>query len=39
LDLKKLDERFPIEELEDRIRRLEKSIDLLNEQLDKFYLG
>jgi hypothetical protein len=38
LNALKLDERLQIEELEDRIWKLEKSIELLNEQLDRIYL-
>lgn len=38
LNALKLDERLQIEELEDRIWKLEKSIELLNEQLDKIYI-
>lgn len=38
INLLKLDGRLKIEDLEDRIRELEKSIDLLNEQLDRKYL-
>ena len=34
----KLDERLNIEDLEDRILKLEKSIELLNDQLDRIYL-
>ena len=39
LNALKLDERLQIEELEDRIWKLEKFIELLNEQLDRIYLG
>ena len=35
INLLKLDGRLKIEDLEDRIWELEKSIDLLNEQLGK----
>lgn len=38
LNVLKLDERLQIEELEDRIWKLEKSIELLNEQLDRIYI-
>ena len=38
LNALKLDERLQIEELEDRIWKLEKFIELLNEQLDRIYL-
>jgi hypothetical protein len=38
INLLKLDGRLKIEDLEDRIWELEKSIDLLNEQLDRKYL-
>lgn len=38
LNALKLDERLQIEELEDRIWKLEKSIELLNEQLDRIYI-
>ena len=38
LNALKLDECLQIEELEDRIWKLEKSIELLNEQLDRIYL-
>ena len=38
LNALKLDERLQIEDLEDRIWKLEKSIELLNEQLDRIYL-
>lgn len=34
----KLDERLYIEDLEERIWKLEKSIKLLNDQLDRIYL-
>lgn len=34
----KLDERLYIEDLEERIWKLEKSIELLNDQLDRIYL-
>ena len=36
INLLKLDGRLKIEDLEDRIWELEKSIDLLNEQLGKY---
>lgn len=35
LNALKLDERLNIEELEERILKLEKSIELLNDQLDR----
>lgn len=38
LNALRLDERLQIEELEDRIWKLEKSIELLNEQLDRIYI-
>lgn len=38
LNALKLDERLQIEELEERILKLEKSIELLNDQLDRIYL-
>lgn len=38
LNALKLDERLQIEDLEDRIWKLEKFIELLNEQLDRIYL-
>ena len=38
LNALKLDERLNIEDLEDRILKLEKSIELLNDQLDRIYL-
>lgn len=38
LNALKLDERLQIEELEDRIWKLERSIELLNEQLDRIYI-
>lgn len=38
LNALKLDERLQIEDLEDRIWKLEKSIELLNEQLDRIYI-
>lgn len=38
LNALKLDERLQIEDLEDKIWKLEKSIELLNEQLDRIYL-
>lgn len=38
INLLKLDGRLKIEDLADRIWELEKSIDLLNEQLDRKYL-
>lgn len=38
LNALRLDERLQIEELEDRIWNLEKSIELLNEQLDRIYI-
>lgn len=37
LNALKLDERLNIEDLEDRILKLEKSIELLNDHLDRFY--
>lgn len=38
LNALKLDECLQIEDLEDRIWNLEKSINLLNEQLDRIYI-
>ena len=38
LNALKLDERLQIEDLEDKIWKLEKSIELLNEQLDRIYI-
>lgn len=38
LNALKLDERLHIEDLEDRIWKLKKSIDLLDDQLDRIYL-
>ena len=37
LNALKLDERLYIEDLEEKIWKLEKSIDLLNDQLDRIY--
>ena len=38
LNALKLDERLHIEDLEDRIWELKKSIDLLDDRLDRIYL-
>lgn len=37
LNALKLDERLYIEDLEEKIWKLEKSIELLNDQLDRIY--